>query len=323
MLDSLLSRFADLFTPLRDALTENTTLLFPDDSGILCSMLWGDKSGIVHYQREIFNGAGIAHILALSGLHVSFFISLFTKIIPKHMHRLRFFFCAGFLLFYCSIAAFPASLMRASLMSLLVIGAQLLHERYDAPNSISLAALIILLISPLELFDLGFQMSFAAVIGIVLIYPTLSRTFHRFFPHYLAENISVSVSATAGVMPISINAFSNFAVYSIFGNIFLLPFVSVLVICAFAAVIISFAYFPLASLIAFLAQFVYDAIFTFSSFLCSLPFSVIDIIMPIPVGICMYCIIFVMSDFYFRKPLTKTVIITLLCILALILSLVI
>lgn len=316
-LNSLLVYFAELFMPIRDALCEQTFLIFGDASDVINAILWGDTSNITQIQRSVFSAAGISHILAISGLHVSFFISVFNKIIPKHLRKFKFIFCSLFLFVYCCITAFSPSLMRASIMTALYLFSSAFFVHYDSPSSVSLSALIILFVKPHEIFSLSFQLSFAAIIGILLVYKPIKDFFQRYFPDYFASAISVTSSATLGTLPFSVYTFKTFSTYTLIGNIFLIPFAIFLVITSFFAVILSFVFPPVADLLVHLSTFAYDCMYTFSLFLYSLPYSVLKMDMPFVMSLCIYAAMFVSSKYYLRSSVIKLPILAAISLLAL------
>lgn len=131
---SLPSSIMAPFVQAREALLHITGRLFPQQDGALLSaMLWGDKSQLDTSLRAAYQGAGVAHILALSGLHVSFVAMALNWLTRRVDIRLRLALTAMALFTYCAIAAFPASLLRATLMCLCPLSAQAMGKKKTRP----------------------------------------------------------------------------------------------------------------------------------------------------------------------------------------------
>ncbi|MDD4075722.1 MAG: ComEC/Rec2 family competence protein [Eubacteriales bacterium] len=248
---AFLSPVAGALSALRDRLLTVTDLLFYDAAPILRGVLWGDTAHLAQADADAFRAIGVGHILALSGLHVSFFAGTLCLFIPAGRPKLRFVLTGVFLLFYSAIAAFPPSLVRASVMTLCFLGAAVFERRGDLPSSLALAALLILLFSPAALFEVGFQLSFGAVIGIALLMPPLSRLLSP-LPKELADVAAVSVGATCGTLPLTALYFGRIPVYSLIANFLLLPLLPLSVVPAFVAVML----YPLSPALARLPAFV-------------------------------------------------------------------
>ncbi|MBR6823679.1 MAG: DNA internalization-related competence protein ComEC/Rec2 [Firmicutes bacterium] len=168
----------------------------------------GDKSGLDYAARETLSLAGVMHAFAVSGLHVGYIAAAALWLAGSHYRRrwLRVALTALFLLFYLTLTGFSASICRAAIMSLVLVLAGAVHEKNDLPTSLSLAALVCLIWKPLWLFDAGFQLSFAAVAGLMLLLPLFRRLipadyFYR-FPKAVYEGFVVSVAASFATMPL-------------------------------------------------------------------------------------------------------------------------
>ncbi len=261
---------------LRMKLIEATDLLFYDNAPLLRAMLWGDKTLISPADIESFRISGVAHILALSGLHVSFFAAVLMWLIPASRAKLRFVVIGIFLLLYCAIAAFPPSLMRASLILLCVFAASVFLRRPDAPSSLSLAAIFILLFDPLSLFDIGFQLSFAAAGGIAMLRPQFLKLL-RPLPRALSESIAITGSATLATLPLSMFYFKTIPVYVLIANLFLVPLVPFCIVPAFAAVLLQLV-FPLAAkLPAFVAYHMTQILQGLTRVVAAIPYACISL----------------------------------------------
>ncbi len=215
----------------REALTKITASVFGGQAPILQAMLWGYKGDISAEAYAAYRASGIAHVLALSGLHVSFVAALADRLTKKSPARPKFYITAALLIIYCAIAAFPASLIRATVMTLCALYARVCGRRYDMLSGMSFAAVIILAADPSALFDIGFQLSFGAVLAIALLMRPVSEKL-SFLPDDIAAIIAVSVCGTLGTLPLSVYYFGTVPLLSLFANILILPLVPFVFISA-------------------------------------------------------------------------------------------
>jgi len=251
------SSFLAPFESIRQRLLQTTAMLFGQEAPVLQAMLWGDKAGMSDTLYSAFRQSGIAHVLALSGLHVSFVAAAINRLTRKCHPVYRFAVCFGAMVLYCAIAAFPPSLVRATVMTLCLLYANVSGRRYDIASGLAFAALIILLWEPGCLFEVGFQLSFGAVAAIAMLMPALMAVL-GFLPEDIASAISVSVCGTLGTLPLSVYYFHNIPLLGLFANILILPLVPFIFVPGIIACIIALfspaAAMLLAKLPAFLTR---------------------------------------------------------------------
>ena len=141
-------------------------------SGILCAMLLGENAYVDEELKEIYQKSGIGHLLAISGLHVSFVGMGLYQILRKMGVHVSVAAVAGsiFLCFYVVMSGESVSAVRACVMFLMRMGAVVTGREYDGLTALSAAALVVLGKNPLRLFDAGFLLSFGAILGLSLIH---------------------------------------------------------------------------------------------------------------------------------------------------------
>lgn len=149
------------------------------DLAVLAALTLGDKSMLNQTTRSLFSATGASHLLALSGLHLSilfFFFTIFGTFFQKKQMKVGYTLLAIPLLWaFTFLAGAPLSLVRAALMLSVFTLSSLLQRNPHSLDNLALAAVVILLVSPQALFDVGFQLSFLAVLGIQLFKPLFPR----------------------------------------------------------------------------------------------------------------------------------------------------
>ncbi|WP_243396868.1 ComEC/Rec2 family competence protein [Flagellimonas pacifica] len=206
-----------------------------DVLGVIQALLLGQRDNISENTYNSYKDAGAIHILAVSGLHVGILLLLFQFLLTP-LERLPKgktikLICVVFLLWsYAFIAGLSPSIVRAVTMFTFVAYAMHLNRPTNSFNIVALSMFFILLMKPLFLFQVGFQMSYAAVLAIVWIYPKLQRFW---FPNNILirktwQLLSVSLAAQLGVLPISLYYFHQFPVLFFISNLLVIPFLGLI-----------------------------------------------------------------------------------------------
>lgn len=276
-----------------------------EEAGIAKALLLGDKSTLSIDTKKSFSNAGAMHVLAVSGLHVGiimylllFVLSKFSRFISR---RYAVLICVLLVWVYAGITGFSPSVMRAAFMfSILMIG----QERSRSASSINtlfFSAFVLLLIDPMLIYDIGFQLSYLAVLGILLAYENISKLIliRNKWIRKVWEGTAVGISAQLFTVPLSLYQFHQFPNYFMLSNIGIMIFAGVLL-----AVGISFFLFKgvifLQSLLIFTLGLGITMMLFFIQFIESLPGSVATGFDPsIWTVILLYCLI--VSFLFFKK----------------------
>ncbi|MDD3034862.1 MAG: ComEC/Rec2 family competence protein [Bacteroidales bacterium] len=200
------------------------------ESGILVSLTIGDKSHINSETRDSFSKAGTMHLMAVSGLHVSF-IYAFTSALFSFFGKgrkgriIKLIMSSLFIWGYTALVGFSPSITRASVMATLFELSLITERDGSGLNSLSLSALIITLINPQSLFDLGFQLSFSAILSIIFIYPCLNNMMNngKWLIKYVWTILSMSIACQIGTSLITIYNFQTIPIYFLLTNIIAIP----------------------------------------------------------------------------------------------------
>lgn len=156
---------------IRQGLSARLTAVFGQHGALAKALLLGVRNDLDEGLTLSFRDAGIAHILAVSGLHVGFLVYGLKKVL-QFLHLspgALLAILAALLAAYCRLLDFTPSVVRASILSLLMLSGKTLRRRVDPLTSLAAAFLVILLLRPMDLFNLGFQLSFLAVFGLITL----------------------------------------------------------------------------------------------------------------------------------------------------------
>jgi competence protein ComEC len=199
-------------------------LLDSSQEGMISAMVLGDRGGIARDLKQVFVNTGTAHIIAISGMNMSI-IAVIVFFIFKcfgFSRRWQLITTSLFLFTYAFITGWSPSVVRASLMASVFLFSFAWELEGDAINSLGLAAFVLLLMDSTHLFDIGFQLSFAAVLAILLLFKPCERML-AFLPKLLATPMAVSLAAWVGTAPFIFYHFNMITPVSIIANIPIVP----------------------------------------------------------------------------------------------------
>ncbi len=217
-----------------------------ETSSVAYALLLGDTSHISDDDYANYRSLGVSHIFSVSGLHISFLMLALHKFfgLVKMNRRAKPFVTAGAIFLYAWLCGFSPTVLRAGLMGAVLMLADGAGKKYDALNSLSLAALALLLYNPLYLYDAGFVMSFAAVLGMFLLGKKFEYAL-RFLPRFLRSAISVSLSAQVGILPALVAAFNSVPLLALLANLVIIPLVTAAFFLLFALCLVCVILRPL------------------------------------------------------------------------------
>ena len=217
-----------------------------DEYAVLAALTLGSKDALHPELRQNYTTSGGMHILAVSGLHVGVIylvISFLLRFMDKKpkLRFLKLFFILLFLWSYAFITGLPPSVIRAtSMFSLVAIGSALLR-RSQIYNTISVAAFLMLLYNSNYLYDVGFQLSFSAVVSIVYFQPLIAKWFYtkNKILKWTWDLTAVSLAAQIGTAPLSVFYFHQFPNYFLLTNLIAIPFATLIIYFAVALFVVS------------------------------------------------------------------------------------
>ena len=221
----------------------------PETAGLIKGLILADRSEINYETKTEFINSGVIHVLAVSGLHVGYILIIVVFVFGRFGIYTRAFLTIFALLFFMLLTGASPSVTRATIMSIVIIIAFLTNRSTNIINSISFAAIIILLIDPDELFNPGFQLSFSAVLSIGIIYPIFQRSVHKLrikkkWIEYILLFAAVSLSAQIGTLPFTLAYFSKLSVIALLTNLVVIPTIGVILAIGIITIITGyFSYF--------------------------------------------------------------------------------
>ncbi len=220
-----------------------------ESAAILQALLVGVRGEISDETEQAFVDSGAIHVLAVSGLHVGY-VTLAFWVITGFLRlplKPRVIITVLVLVLYVLVVDIKPSVMRAVIMASMVLISKGWERQVNVFNSLAAAALIQTLIDPLQLFDMGFQLSFTAVFSIVYIYQRIEillpekikpSELHNNAVRYVFQMFLVSLAALIGTVPITIFYFNRIPIISMLSNLVIIPLIGVIGALGFAQVIL-------------------------------------------------------------------------------------
>ncbi len=193
---------------------------------LLTGILFGQRSRLPEEVQENFRASGVGHLLAVSGLHVGLVAALILGLWRLLGMRGKLpLFTAIILIFgYAYLTGMRPSALRAAVMLAFTLGALLLDRDGDLPTAVTLAALATLLVNPLYLFTIGFQLSYAATLAIIYLQQPLTEAASKLkLPRFIRSLLVVTLAAQVGVLPLCAYYFHHIPLGALFFNLLLLP----------------------------------------------------------------------------------------------------
>lgn len=266
----------------RMKLENNINLLIPaPESALANGLIFGGDDRLSDDLKNSFSRTGMTHIVAVSGYNVTVIamVVMLVAIFLGAWRKQSVWWAIGAVLFFVAIIGFPASGIRAAIMGTLVLLAIVYGRTSGILGAICFSGAIMLFFNPLLLrYDVGFQLSFLATLGIVLIYPVFDNFLvSRFKAFGLTEIIFLTISAQLFVLPIIIYNFHVFSNISLVANILILPIIPLTMFFVFLAMMVSLVFWPLAVLFGWCAYFLLFYEVAVTEFLAGLGWSCVRI----------------------------------------------
>ncbi len=296
-------------------------LLDKREASILTGILIGDKENLEEDIKELFRKSNLSHMLAVSGAHVSYVIMGIGFAITnlKVSKKTGKIITIMVLLFFILITGKTPSVIRACFMTIYMILASLFHRRVSVFSSISISMILLMILNPYCIFDVGLQLSYGGTIGIVILYKMLNEHLKRKdkieegagIKKYLQkvkikirEMMLVTLSANIILLPIMIYHFNTLSLTFLFSNLLAAPIMGILVLLGFLTIIVSFIFNPLGKMLAIFLEIFLKLFLQIATITGNLSLSQIMISTPKLEWIILYYI-FIFLFVYYQKIIKK------------------
>jgi competence protein ComEC len=263
-----------------------------EEAGLMRAFLLGDRYDIPKNVYELFKVSGVAHIIAISGFNIGIVASILfviLKMVPLPRTG-QYVLTMGLLVSYCFLTGGQPPVVRATIMAVVFLAGFLVEREHESINTLSAAALILLLMNPMNLFDVGFQLSFVSVLSIIIFYPKCVNLFYKWLPRfkeeaeegkkgvflsvktqiirYFLQSAAVSITAYMGVGVLVIYYFHLFTPVVIVANLVVVPLASLIMFLGMGllavGVVLPSAAFAFANCIIVLLNLMVGSVFFFA-----------------------------------------------------------
>ena len=274
-----------VFQPVRNYVDVLLQRSFKNEQYSIASGLTLGGSGRLDKElRDVFSRAGILHILAVSGLHVGFvalFLGLLLLFVPID-GRLKFVLIILGLFVYAGVTGFRPSVCRATLMACLFGLARVLQRNVGHNHILNITAIAFLVASPSLFFDVGAQLSFAAVYGILYLYPKidvlLSKKVRNHYLKLVLRTMSVSFSAQLFVAPLLVFYFQRVPVYAVLSNLLVVPIAALIIFLLFICFLAGTCCTAIFNVITLPVSMLINVLIMLSRFFAGMPGSSVPVI---------------------------------------------
>lgn len=268
------------------------------NSKIMSSIILGNSGFLDDETRTSFKDIGLSHILAVSGLHIGIiyiFISKLLRLLGIDK-RLSIIIALAIIWIYAYLIGFPTSVLRASTMFSLLSLSNLIYKRYDSINTLSFAALLLLLIRPMWIFDIGFQLSFIATASIIILTPRISLLM-SIHSEILARLLSSLIAVQIGLFPILTQHFNSYATMSLISNFILIPIFSFSLVLCFILILVSLICIDASFVLGYLLNTILNISNLIIDAFCEIPFGNLNL--P-SLGVCFILLYYILLLFGLR-----------------------
>lgn len=244
-----------IFLKIKDLIQTN---MDTEKANLLLGILLGYKDGISENIKEDFSKSNISHILAISGLHISYIVLAITKFSEKIFGKKEApKITIAFIIAYMFITNFSPSVTRAGIMAIMILLSRITHNKNDIWTSIAMSLLLILISNPYLIMNAGLLLSFAGTIGIIIFQKSINNFFQKLkskikiykynankitvkIINYIQDTLSVSFSAQIVIIPIMIQLFNTFSMNFFITNFLVSIIIGPIIIIGFIFTILCF-----------------------------------------------------------------------------------
>jgi competence protein ComEC len=259
---------------LREKINGALTEALPQKEAALAGgLILGEKQFLSADFVRSLQGSGTSHIIALSGYNITIIIGLFAVFYPFLSRKVNLLLPVAFVIAFVVMTGGAASVVRASIMGLMPLAARYLGRDTDSFLAILFSATVMVLLNPfILLYDVGFQLSFAALVGMIYLAPFLEKLF-KYWPNTPRKIFSESVCAQVGVLPLILYYFGIVSIISPISNLLILLLIPFAMLGSFVVAIVQLAFPILNTLLVFPVYFILHAVLSLIEYFGNLPFA--------------------------------------------------
>ncbi len=265
---------------LRKEVLGRLNRIFPEPaSSFMAGLIVGSRKGISANLMQDFNAAGLTHILAISGYNITLIILIVGKMLWFLPRGKRILWSVVFIVLFVILVGASASVVRAALMGIISVSSLWFGRKYFVLRALFFSGFLMVLWNPQTLFfDVSFQLSFLATLGIILFAERIEKFLQK-VPEFfmIRENLKMTLCAQILTLPIMLMNFGQISLVSIFANLLVLPFIPFAMMFGFLAFLLSFISFDLALGVGFLGYLILKFVIFVVSFFGGLDFAYIEI----------------------------------------------
>ena len=230
----------------------------------------GEKAEVSKDMKDKFKYTGLAHLIVISGTHISLVVIGIVKILDGLSlgYRFKYLMALVVLTFYCALIGFSPGILRAYIMGAMMILARILFEQEDSKKSLLISFIVIIVLNPYSLFDISMQLSYAAVIAIIFVNPEFKKIYQKKILDKIKNEVlrntvdliflSLTIQITS--IPLFLYYFEKLPLFSFLLNIVGIPIGTVVIQCLFFAVLLNIFKLSLFnSLIVFVTEIIFKA----------------------------------------------------------------
>lgn len=289
-----LSNFKLFIHKIREKLKRNIQELLTEKTYALgIGILIGDNSRIDEKIVEDFKNSNLSHMLAVSGAHINYVVLtvsiLFTK--KRAGIKAQRVVTIMMMLFFMELTQMTPSVVRAGISCIIYMLASLLYRKADVINAMAISTLVILLNNPFSLFNIGFQLSYAGTLGIILFCKWIDIPIKNKLLKYLKDSIIISLSANIFIIPIMMYQFNTISLTFILSNLLAGPLLGISIILEIIVLLISFMSINIAAIPAKVLNILLILIINIANWFSNIEISKIYVITPKIISIVAYYLI--------------------------------
>lgn len=278
-------------------------------SNFLKTLLFGDKSELEENIVKNFRESSMSHILAISGIHISYIVTTINTIFQRiTIHkRKKEIITISFLVFFCIFTGMSPSCTRACIMYVIAIIGALLHRKNNNYILLIISFLIIITLNFYDFYSVGLWLSCMATLGIMLFAKIISKCIcikfkvhSNILSNYIINCFAISISAQLMILPISLYNFNTISLSFFVPNILISVFIGPIIIIGYVSILMGLIFYPFVKLISFVEMVLINIVFKITEWSSQIPLSLIYLITPSFLSVLLYYVIILWGIILFR-----------------------